>query len=1076
MKKLTLINSKLPDEALFDLLNRDAALWVSTAIESSSASIDLIARLMLLPWKLVLCESSSVELVTALNTIAAEPGSLYLHRGFLHLLGVDPSSRQLPSRALPIYLLNGRDDAIDREESSSLSGMSALRRRLNMIERLQSSAPKRVIVIGPNLLPVIEQLEDLWRSDFRSLLTFVAPAGNDIEIISQHCEKLADISSISLVATSIDKFSKDVTERGIKQLPDANFVLRIRDENENIKDVDVTAAELPEQPILDNFEIIKSNNLRRLTEADLSIEDIDGFFGRQSKSWRAYAAGLPWIYDASCSRILLKSLGKALREGVDANSVLYVSSESGAGGTTLARYLAFEAASEGYPTLLVKSHVFEPDATEVVSFINRVQAITVGEKGHVDASKQISRNNEIPWLLVCDREQWDGKEVQISGFLAEITRSGRPVILLKVLGPVHSSSCPPGKEIASLTHELDRNQVISIGGHLNRFLKPFGRGKKESDWERFWEQHKPDIDTSIAAFWVTLDFWLRGLIDLGETVQSWLIKQFKQQTLSADVQTILLEISALTIERRSIPEYLLHQPTSTLRPLSVVLEEIRVDMPGLALIRQTTNDGRLWAMAHDVLGRYLLNACYHDRILMNDLGFKHIESSVELRLHLIGSITRRVEIGERRFLPYAVQFAVKTLKLDDEGNAEFYQYWREVFRILEAFPQSVRETSRTFNHHVAISRRRVAQSDMFGCTVQEKRELLQKAIEQIEFSLFRLDETYGDESNLNLYNSLALAYQDMATLELREGCSNDIVSALRAKANEATLNALRENPTNSYVLETAAKNLIQQGRLDRKVKISSAAESLGYVFQATNLENSNARQYQLGKLANEALLLLRDEGSGAEIENMKAAGEVMGFLAAAWIELTKDQSQVVKASTSEFSSERAASSLEILKTAPRHWLVVKLQYDIVCVLEPYGFEEQLGLLDELDAMGSYRLPMQLRLNRAILLHLVGRHADANLTFRNVRWDIKAQNEIVSVPENLRWLVGKDGETRLLCTARIVDDIGYRPSAQVFDLKNAQIPFTPQDFGGKKMPVGMTFKCHINFGAMGPFIKPPVSKK
>ena len=1072
MQNVALKHSNLPDDALFDVLNRDAALWVSASIDHSQAGLEWLARLMLLPWKLVLCESSSDDLVSVLNDLASESNALSLQRGFLHLIGADPATRQLPLRALPVYLLNGYDGASDRAESSRLTGMAAQRRRLNMIERLQSAAPKRVIWVGENLLPVMVQVEELWHSDFRSLLTFVTPMEGSAEELEKHFESLADLSSISVVSASIKDFAQDVVDRTSVLLPDASVVLRIRDGEGRISEVDVTQAELPEQPIIEHFEIIRSRDLRRLTESDLTIDDLDNFFGRENHSWRPFAAGLPWVHDSSCSKRLFNALEACARDGQDANKVLYVISEPGAGGTTLARRLAFEAALAGYPTIIAKPHVYEPDSTEVVSFLNRVRAIIAAKEAVSGTDMPDSDMKDTPWLLVFDRDQWDGQEQQIGNFLSEVSRSGRSVLVLKVLGQFVPEGIPPGHEIASLTHELDRDQVIRLGTHLNKYLKPFGRGKKESEWERFWEQHKPDIDTSIAAFWVTLDFWLRGLIDLGESVQGWLLNQFKQGPFGNDVRTILLEIAALTIERRSVPEHLLRLPESTLQPLSVVLENIRMEFPALALIRQMTSDGRFWAIAHDVLGRYLINACYHDRPLMKSLGLQNIQSPTELRLHLIGCLTRRTEIGESRFHLYAVQFAVKTLKLDEEGNAEFFQFWREVLDILEAFPQSVRDTSRAFNHHVAISRRRVAKSELFDCSVNEKRSQIQKAINQIEFAL-RLDEVYGGESNLNLYNSLALAYQDMAALELTEGGNPESVAALRAKANEATLNALRESPMNSYVLETAAKNLIQQARLDNSVKISSAAESLGYVFQAAKLESSSSRQFQLGRLANEALVLLRGADAGPEIEKMRAAGNAMGFLAAAWLELTRGQTHIGTASEDEFSEADAKRALDVLAVAPRHWLVVRLQYDIVCFLAPGAFEDQLQLLDELISMAAYRLPMQLRLNRAILLHIVGRHSDANLTFRELRGDIKAGNEMVTVPENLRWLVGKDGISRRVCLARVVDNIGYRPTAQVTELKNAQVPFIPQDFGGKRMPPGMSFKCHITFGAMGPFIKPPV---
>lgn len=59
-------------------------------------------------------------------------------------------------------------------------------------------------------------------------------------------------------------------------------------------------------------------------------------------------------------------------DGSDANKILYVASESGAGGTTLVRSLAYEAAAEGFPALVARDSFFRPEPTEVEGFLYRV--------------------------------------------------------------------------------------------------------------------------------------------------------------------------------------------------------------------------------------------------------------------------------------------------------------------------------------------------------------------------------------------------------------------------------------------------------------------------------------------------------------------------------------------------------------------------------------------------------------------------------------------------------------------------------------------------------------------------------
>ncbi len=1074
-KLITKHSTLLPEDALSDLLDRDAALWVCGPEPDSADEREKLAQFMVLPWKVVLSELSSKALVAEIETRGAQQDSLSQYRGFVHLVASDPSMRHLPPRALPIFLLNGRNDASNSTESSSLTGMIASRRRLNMLGRLEAASPKRVFVFGANIDETAQELAELLNGDFRSFLTFVVPDSVTPDSISSHFESVAGISSISVVSTELRGFCDKIVQRSAGLLPDTKIVLQVQNFAGDLREIDITDAELIEQPLLDKFDIIKSKDLRRLSEFDLTLEDLNDFFDKSKHSWRAFAAGLPWIPERMAIDTVLHSLRNVHRKGTAQVPIYYVISEAGAGGTTFVRALAFHAATAGFPTLLAQSHLYAPNATEISSFLYRAFLRIKGSDNSAENDQAVPEL-ETPWLLVFDREQWDGQEQALRNFSAEIARSGRPAVILKVLGSDISPETLnlPARELCALTHELEREQVLFLGKHLNKFLKPLGWSKEENDWLRFWEQHKPDIDTSIAAFWVILEFWLRGLIDLGESIQGWLLKQFRNEDLTPDVRRIILEIAALSVERRAVPEHLLPIPQDVKLPLSVILEQMRTSIPGLALIRQRSVVGRDWAVAHDVLARYLINAVYYDRPLLQEIGLTQIQSPVELRLTLISRVTQRTALGENIFLPYAAQFAFKTLKLDEpEGNAEFFSHWREVLKILEAFPDAVQQGNRAFIHHVAISRRRVAKSERFDASVDERRHQLDTAIGQIEFALNNLEEVADDESNLNLYNSLALAYQDLASLELEQSGFSDLVRSLRAKANEAINNALKENPTNSYVLETAAKNMLQQGKLDRSGTINAAAQALAYIFQATTLENSAARQHQLGKLATEALLLLRDHGAAEEISRMKAQENAMGHLASAWLELMKDSQTITTALPSSYSEDRARAAVEILREAPRHWLVIRLQCDLTSFLYPYDFEQQLGLLDELESIPTYRLPLQMRLERSILLHMVGRHPDAHSTFRSLRPDIKAQNAILSVPPHLRWLLQSGSRKKLLCNARVTNNWGYRAMAQVTELKLSEVPFTPREFGQHNFPPRMAFKCHIQFGAMGPFIKPPV---
>ena len=45
-------------------------------------------------------------------------------------------------------------------------------------------------------------------------------------------------------------------------------------------------------------------------------------------------------------------------------------------------------------------------------------------------------------------------------------------------------------------------------------------------WDRFYQEHTVRYLEGIAAFWVTLSFWIQGQYDISESVQEWMYRSF----------------------------------------------------------------------------------------------------------------------------------------------------------------------------------------------------------------------------------------------------------------------------------------------------------------------------------------------------------------------------------------------------------------------------------------------------------------------------------------------------------------------------------------------------------------------
>ncbi len=192
-----------------------------------------------------------------------------------------------------------------------------------------------------------------------------------------------------------------------------------------------------ERPIMDPYDVIQERDLAIVVPEDLDEEEFIGFFEGRQNSWRAYAAGVPWPRDEHAWRAFERLLRKLDTVGSPENKIAYIAAQPGAGGTTLARAVAFEAARAGYPTLVAKSIPFAPDALPVVAYLTRAHQAVLAVGKHETAKPPHDRRlYETPWVIVFDRLHFEHREGDLRHFLNELTKSGRPAVVLVVTGPI----------------------------------------------------------------------------------------------------------------------------------------------------------------------------------------------------------------------------------------------------------------------------------------------------------------------------------------------------------------------------------------------------------------------------------------------------------------------------------------------------------------------------------------------------------------------------------------------------------------------------------------------------------------
>jgi hypothetical protein len=1064
---------RISDNLLADIESRDAALWIR-AFPSDVATYSELVRLVRLPWRLVVSEAYDAKFLSAVAAADNINEPLTRKRGFVQTIDTDPSRIQLPERCLPIYLLNGRDDGLS-------SGFDDRLRRMTMLESVRRATPREIVVVssGPDAIP--SDLRDLWSSGFRSHLTFVAEGSNADEALVDWLRKSEGVAVAALLSAPVATVISDIVSRYDSTYPEERHVIRVRDVRGTFHKVDITEADDPERPLFELYSPIEERDLALLSAQELSENEFVSFFRDTSSSWRPYAAGLPWIRDTDGKQKMLGLLKDLDSIGSEENCIAYIASESGAGGTTLARMLAWECARQGYPVLVARPLPFVPDALPVANFLTRIQQTienrVVGAQDSLespDAPKESgTRRYEAPWIVVFDSLHWQYRDSELVRFRNELEKSGRPVCVLAVTGPYFSLEFLKTsifKKLTELNHAIDLDEARGLGEHLNKFLRTYGKQRERWQWDRFYEDHTVRYNEGIAAFWVTLSFWIQGQYDLSESIQEWMYRCFKQNAKEPIVKEALLRIAALSSERLPLPDVLL--PTARGQwPVSQLLADSRSSLAALGLVRISTDKGKYWSLAHDILGRFLVNALFYDYKEREELGLSGAKDAEHLRFLLLRRLSQEPILGESAYRSIGEDFATSIFKVDpDKGHGAFLRIWREVLAALDDMPRPLRDTSRLFRHHCAVSRRRIAKLDerVYGVTLDERLVLLNRAIEDIKYALEFIEYTPGSESNLNLYNSLANAYFDLAEVEGVKGSPRERLVALRALANEATRRAYSESPTNSFVIETYVKNLLQEARHYSERPVEQCIEALGILFSALASNEAAYRAAQLGSLADQALRILFEKtpSSIEEVEPRNATD----VLVQAWKALAEGRqgSYMELSDLPGLNRDRALNKLG--HPAGRgNMQVIRLTYDITCLNRPMAFKEQLDLVEQLSA-SEYRLTPQVRLEYAILLFQNARSQEGEKVFKFLRQLWRESEHLIHVPERLRWLRSLDLKLQTV-HATMGSNHVIRPAARVQEFGFAFVPFRPEEFGFRALTPGQRFSCHVSFGHNGPFLRP-----
>nr|WP_294514831.1 hypothetical protein [uncultured Rhodopila sp.] len=933
-----------------------------------------------------------------------------------------------------------------------------------MLQEFGRRSIKQLIILAGPKAGLPPDFEELWAEGPHASITVVSDAP-DAKIRLQTWADAASTANVWLIQKTAAAFADGLVTRYLAGR-DGSIFLRVRDSNGDLHSVNVSGADNPEHPVIGRYELITANLLLRLSPEDLKLSEVQGFFQDPAASWRPYAAGMPWPRAPDAWNRLRAALRNLDRAGPDANRIFYVQAESGAGATTCLRSLAWSAAEMGYPTLVATGAPFTPVALELVSFLDKVAGLVADQ-----AVAEDTRLYQAPVLIVFDGH-WDEREDQLTRFAREFKKSGRRACFLIATGPylpliMHGDA--RFTELTELTHEISAEDAAKLGKHLNTFLRHHGGTRSEAEWTGFFELSSLHAERGIAAFWIALSFWLQRQFDMNETVQAWVYRKFKETVTDPELRAAIISIAVFSTERLPLPDAML--PSGKEWPLSERLSDLQGHAGALGLIRIRGERERYWALIHDILGRFILTALYYDHETRDASGFGDAENPEHLRFLALRRLSTLPVLERPDLREVADSFAISIFKIDPaHGHATFAPYWREALEALDQMPRSLRTTSSTFLHHSAISRRRIAKDrDAFHLSDDERADLLIRAVADVEAAL-SINDRVGGESDLNLFNSLAHAYQDLAEAEQARGAAAGRIGDLQSKARDATRQAYRLNPDNSFVTETYARMLISEARTNSDLAARNAIEVLGIVYAANARSSSGQRRFALGRHADAAFDILLSASSQYS-EGREPRAEIDAIVSA--FRCLADG--VVRFDGMDLADYPAANRIRAAEVLASTQLLgnpqaVRLRYLLAALDRPYDFALQLELLQSLEASNVSFSP-QMQLELAVLLHQRDRHHDAGLLFERLRRLWKQEEHYVEIPQRLRWLLIPDTQVRRQVHARVSANGDGRYFARVREFHDGNVVFRPQEFGQSTIKPGVNISGYVTFGHNGPFLRP-----
>jgi len=1018
-------------------------------------------------WEAVWLEGARSPLLSTLRS-AADGGPSRSRRATVVLAGpADSRTEVSSSEFLPISVLPGRLDQSAPPDSRYGVLRARARERIawDLAMRLANFRGRALIVVGAqqeaDLRFLYEVLEDCPIPELT--LVLVWPAHEP----PPPPPKRSGIF-YAVWKGSSDQFSKALSEIGApsaRELP--KWAVRAGKYT-----IELAAADL--HRISGRFALLKEVDL--IPPSEFGVQDLLSFLEGSLENWSAYGVGLPVkrSYSSEKNLTLFQELGAILdlyqkKESEELTHTLLLPCEGGAGATTMLRSAAYQAASEGFPTLVLRPEQVELNLEDIRAFM-----AVLSEK-----CQSVGMEVAPPTIVVLDVEHASIRSSRsLSQFLAG--HRHRAIILqAKLLDEKedqHEIRNRKFTRLRPLLSEATEREIVdcetTFRNIVQRWQLPFEVPSIERwrTYESATRWRTPIDDSSTSMFWVALRFFLTNDVDLttkekvASALGTWIEKRTTKVT-DERMRQLLLYVAVLSSLRIPCPIW------TALRPVTGgTFSSILVD-----LFKQL-EDLLVWGAASEELDDQVLRFA-HPALADEFLRQQAIHNLPE-KIRAIRPVLLSLSAGHQGDIWVAESLAADVIAPHFEERRVIEWTWRlEVFDLV---PPVLRDQSKTILHHWARCLYQSAEpSAQPPISIPERRQRIELAIDKLRLAIGLPRRKGRDEHPSHLYNTLGVALSKYAKLLEDLGTLREESIKAWNEACHAFEQSIRLSPgVNLDALLAFSARLLSHADDNRAAGSQLSEERLADVSYALSLLDTAEEVQQdyvtdnpelertLATYKARALNLLRD-GAGIEylreLQNTKKSD--LGYYCEARLALSHAN-----------TAKGLEDALGILKEAERRGvkpeprsLALRLTLLRRHPGTQFDFALLLSLYKALESHGSFQATPVDLFRHAVLCYQTGNYSEGADRFRKLRELLRNTG---NTPPRVTdfWRAKDDPNAPQLTQLKVIRIVNERRGQGYVEDLSQDVPFRPLHFG-PAVRENSVISCAIRFEPWGPFAIP-----